>query len=113
MLISILVWWSPSGESMCSPRLCHDLVRQDRHLTEPRVFGYLKRRWSRRLEDPIYRGGKDALNLDFTPRFAEQMDAFEESMNLPKAMTKWNTVFVIDPPTTCRGVDYGDLDFCR
>jgi hypothetical protein len=84
MLISILVQVVTIGRiDVLSPRLCHDL----RHVktgiwTEPRVFGYLKRtneEWSSTRETPSTEGGKDALNLDFTPRFAEQLpDAFEE-----------------------------------
>jgi hypothetical protein len=57
-----------------------------------RTFGYLKKRHNRRVvidsRDPIYKGGEDAMGLDFTQELGKNYpDAFEEiDVNLPKAL---------------------------
>ena len=66
------------------------LVLEKGHLNRAlRVFGYLKKNKNRRFivdsRDPIYVGGEDAMNLDFTQIFHTQYpDAKEEiDANLP------------------------------
>jgi hypothetical protein len=98
MLMGILVWVvttirqinvAHSTLSLSRFTTCPRQGHQDRAL---RVFGYLKKRPNRRVvvdsRDPIYRGGKDAMNLDFTQDLQNNyQDAFKEiDVNLPKAI---------------------------
>ena len=94
MLIGILNWVTCLGRldiafaasSLSRFNACPREGHLNRFL---RVFGYLKKTKNRRIivdsEDPIYVGGEDAMNLDFTQIFNEQYpDAKEEiDVNLP------------------------------
>jgi hypothetical protein len=97
MLMGILVWVVTIGRidvahstsSLSRFTACPREGHLDRAL---RVFGYLKKRPNRRVvvdsRDPIYRGGEDAVDLDFTKVLADNYpDAVEEiDVNLPKPL---------------------------
>ena len=97
MLMGILVWVVTIGRidvahstsSLSRFTACPRQGHMDRAL---RVFGYLKKRPNRRVvvdsRDHIYRGGGDAMDLDYTKEMASNYpDAFEEiDVNLPKAL---------------------------
>ena len=94
MLIGILNWVTYLGRlDIAFPAASlsrFNACPREGHLNRVlRVFGYLKKTKNRRIivdsEDPIYVGGEDAMNLDFTQIFNEQYpDAKEEiDVNLP------------------------------
>jgi hypothetical protein len=97
MLMGILVWLVVIGRidvahatsSLSRFTACPRKGHLDRVL---RVFGYLKKRPNRRIvvdsRDPIYRGGEDALSIDFTKELGTKYpDAVEEiDVNLPEAL---------------------------
>jgi hypothetical protein len=97
MLMGILVWVvtigridvAHSASSLSRFTMCPQEGHQERAL---QVFGYLKKRPNRRLvvdsRDPIYTGGEDTLDLDFTKELEKcYPDAVEEiDVNLPKAL---------------------------
>jgi hypothetical protein len=96
MIMRFLVWVVTIGwigtvahamSSLSRFMVCPRQGHQDRAIL--RVFGYLKKRPNHRRvvhsRDPIYRGGKDVMDLDFTKESADKYpDAFEEiDVNLP------------------------------
>jgi hypothetical protein len=97
MLTGILVWVVVIGRidvaqatsSLTRFTACPRKGHLDRVL---RVFGYLKKRPNRRIvvdsRDPIYKGGEDAMALDFTKELASNYpDAAEEiDVNLPEPL---------------------------
>ena len=97
MLMGILVWVVTIGRidvahSTSSLSRFTACPRKGHETRALRVFGYLKKRPNRRIvvdsRDPIYKGGEDALDLDFTKELATNYpDSFEEiDVNLPEAL---------------------------
>ena len=82
MLMGILVWVVTIGRidvthSTSSLSRFAACPRQGHEHQALRAFGHLKKRPNRRIvvdsRDPICRGGKDALDLDFTKDFATNL----------------------------------------